>query len=96
MNHLRILLATLVVAATYPLSASPPAPAQDIRALMQRVNAWQLAHTRMKADDRNWERGAWYAGVTEAQRAAASLATSAPIRWNKPSPSLQPRPSSSN
>jgi len=43
MHHLRILLATLVVAATYPLSASPPAPAQDIRALMQRVNAWQLA-----------------------------------------------------
>jgi len=34
-----ILLATLVVVATYPLSASPPAPAQDIRALMQRVNA---------------------------------------------------------
>jgi rhamnogalacturonyl hydrolase YesR len=59
----------LLVAAIYPLSANPLAPAQDIRSLMQRVNAWQLAHPRMQPNDRNWERGTWYAGVTAAQRA---------------------------
>ena len=69
MNHLRILLATLLVATTYSLSANQPDPAQDIRALMQRVNAWQLAHPCMKADNRNWERGTWYTGVMAAYKA---------------------------
>jgi hypothetical protein len=69
MKHLQTLLATLLIAGSGPLCASQPAPTQEIRALMDRVNAWQLAHPRMKADNRNWERGTWYAGVTEAQRA---------------------------
>lgn len=58
------------MAATIALSAEEPAaPALEILNLMDRVNAWQLAHPRMKADDRNWERGTWYAGVTAAYRA---------------------------
>ena len=69
MNHLRIFLFTLMLAAGSALPASQPGPAQNIPALMQRVNAWQIANPRMKADDRNWERGTWYTGVMAAYRA---------------------------
>ncbi|MCU0777600.1 MAG: glycoside hydrolase family 88 protein, partial [Akkermansiaceae bacterium] len=69
MNPLRILLSTLMLAAGSAFPARQPAPAQDIPSLMQRVHAWQVANPRMKADDRNWERGTWYAGVTAAYRA---------------------------
>jgi rhamnogalacturonyl hydrolase YesR len=64
-----LILCSFIAAATVKAADKPAAPAQEIRSLMQRVNAWQVAHPRMKADDRNWERGTWYAGVTEAQRA---------------------------
>lgn len=37
--------------------------------LMQRVNAWQVAHPVMKPGDRNWERGTWYTGVMAAWKA---------------------------
>ena len=37
--------------------------------VIRKANDWQTAHPRMKADDRNWERGTWYAGVTAAHRA---------------------------
>ena len=66
MNRLQTITLCLLTAAGF---ASPHAPAQDIRSLMQRVNDWQVAHPRMQPNDRNWERGTWYAGVTAAQRA---------------------------
>ena len=68
-QFVHLILFSFIAAATVKSADKPAAPAQDIRSLMQRVNAWQLAHPRMKADDRNWERGTWYAGVTAAQRA---------------------------
>ncbi len=42
---------------------------KQIRAVMRRVNSWQLSHPVMKADDRNWERGTWYTGVVAAWKA---------------------------
>ncbi len=38
-------------------------------ALLHRVNDWQVAHPKMKASDRNWERGTWYTGVMAVQKA---------------------------
>ena len=40
-----------------------------IHRLMVRVNDWQIANPRMKANDRNWERGTWYTGVMAAYKA---------------------------
>jgi rhamnogalacturonyl hydrolase YesR len=68
MNHSLIALYGPLLAMLLGFT-SPPAPAQEIAVLMRRVNAWQVAHPRMKAVDRNWERGTWYAGVTAAYRA---------------------------
>lgn len=36
---------------------------------MRKVNDWQVAHPRMKPNDRNWERGTWYTGVMAAYNA---------------------------
>jgi len=47
MNHPRILLATLVVAATYPLSASPPAPAQDRGGILVEARGATLTKLRV-------------------------------------------------
>ena len=43
--------------------------AEGIVPLLHRVNDWQVAHPRMKPDDRNWERGTWYTGVMAAYKA---------------------------
>jgi unsaturated rhamnogalacturonyl hydrolase len=43
--------------------------AEEILPLMHRVNNYQIAHPKMKADDRNWERGTWYTGVMAAYKA---------------------------
>ncbi|MCH5377861.1 MAG: glycoside hydrolase family 88 protein, partial [Planctomycetes bacterium] len=40
----------------------------DILPLLHRVNNWQIAHPRMKPNDRNWERGTWYTGVMAAYK----------------------------
>lgn len=37
--------------------------------MLHRVNDWQIAHPRMKPDDRNWERGTWYTGVMASYKA---------------------------
>lgn len=33
---------------------------------MHKVNDWQISHPKMPADNRTWERGTWYTGVTGA------------------------------
>ncbi|MGN6555329.1 MAG: glycoside hydrolase family 88/105 protein [Verrucomicrobiota bacterium] len=48
---------------------SPAFSAHEILTVMHRVNDWQIAHPTMKPDDRNWERGTWYAGVMAAYKA---------------------------
>jgi rhamnogalacturonyl hydrolase YesR len=42
---------------------------KELAAAMVRVNEYQKAHPVMKPDDRNWERGTWYTGVTAAWKA---------------------------
>jgi rhamnogalacturonyl hydrolase YesR len=42
--------------------------AEEILPLLHRVNNWQVAHPRMKPNDRNWERGTWYTGVMAAYK----------------------------
>ena len=64
-----LILFSFIAAATVKAADKPATPAQEIRSLMLRVNAWQMAHPRMKADDRNWERGTWYTGVMAAYKA---------------------------
>jgi rhamnogalacturonyl hydrolase YesR len=39
---------------------------QETLAIMQKVNQWQTAHPVMPPDNRNWERGTWYAGIMSA------------------------------
>jgi rhamnogalacturonyl hydrolase YesR len=43
--------------------------AEEILPLMHRVNNYQIAHPKMKAEDRNWERGTWYTGIMAAYKA---------------------------
>jgi rhamnogalacturonyl hydrolase YesR len=59
-----------VVHAAAAASGTATGPAlprkQEILALLQKANSWQLAHPVMKPDDRNWQRGTWYTGVMAA------------------------------
>jgi rhamnogalacturonyl hydrolase YesR len=45
------------------------AQAEEVLALMHRVNNYQIGHPKVKAEDRNWERGTWYTGVMAAYKA---------------------------
>jgi len=64
-----IILCSFLATATVQSADDPSAPAREILNLMHRVNDWQIANPFMKENDRNWVRGTWYVGLTEAYRA---------------------------
>jgi rhamnogalacturonyl hydrolase YesR len=62
--------AAAAVAARHEVTTGPVLPKkQQILALLQKANSWQMAHPVMKPEDRNWERATWYTGVMAAWKA---------------------------
>ena len=66
---------TLVLLVAANVHAAEPGPGAEfqpeaIARLLHRVNDWQVAHPRMKPNDRNWERGTWYTGVMAAHKSS--------------------------
>jgi rhamnogalacturonyl hydrolase YesR len=56
----------------------------EILALMHRVDDYQVANPVMPPMDRNWERGTWYTGVTEAWKATRDQAFfNQALNWGK-------------
>ncbi len=62
------IVALILACVTTALAADPFERTTIIR-LLRQANDWQTAHPRMKADDRNWERGTWFTGIMAAYQA---------------------------
>ena len=59
-----VLLAGIVAANA--TAGELPSDRKNIVDLMRKVNSWQMAHPRMGAMNRDWERATWYTGVMAA------------------------------
>ncbi|MGO8733218.1 MAG: glycoside hydrolase family 105 protein [Terriglobia bacterium] len=65
-----VVYAAAAVAARHEVATGSVLPKkQQILALLQKANSWQMAHPVMKPEDRNWERATWYTGVMAAWKA---------------------------
>jgi len=65
----------VVYAAGAGQAVTPPLPEkQEVLALLEKANSWQLAHPEMKPDDRDWQRATWYTGVMAAWKATGNAA----------------------
>ncbi len=80
MKHPITLITALLLALRATLHAADPFDPATIVGLMRQANDWQTAHPRMKPDDRNWERGTWFTGITAAHKATGDTLAAAIVK----------------